>query len=495
MWAWGTGPLGDGTPAGKVVPVRIGNDTNWTFISSSLYGGATYGLQSDGALWFWGSKQLSPVKFGADKWTFVSSSTRHFHGIKSDGTLWAWGDNSEKSFGDGTNISSAVPVQIGTDNNWVEVSNSDKHTIARKTDGTLWGWCSNNKYGGKNEYGELGLGNTKAVYIPTKISEFTTTKVVKISTRNHGSQIIDSDGNRWEWGGTMDNGLKYSDGKLNLVPKKDEAKWKSICSNTTMSIAIKSDNSLWGWGYPMESKPLESKSQIGKEYDWIKIAAGDAHLLAINSKGELYTWGSNVAGQLGIGSREKSDGFSLPLSSNPLEIRNKAIALKELMKASIVLDNIKFDSIMSTKSKWDIGGTYNLTQTDGCIKEIQNYKLIISNDLGAKGSHLYRIEQVDGGTGIVDFYEIEDATYDNYKNRLYAKQTEKGGGSRNNYGLGIENHGLMFKIGEKYCLMQDLSIKGGIAKTTIHYEEYDEAAINKWKFINCTFEGKVILNK
>lgn len=479
LWFWGNNQL---------VPVRIGMNTNWKFISGM------YGLQTDGSLWYWEEGYASsPIRFGTENWVFISSGFRRVHGIKSDGTLWAWGNNEEKSFGDGTNISSKVPIQIGTDNNWVEVSNSDNHTIARKSDGTLWGWCSNNKYSGRNQHGELGLGNTKAVFIPTKLGSFSNKKAVQISICDDGSQAIDSEGNKWAWGGWNVIGVKYTNGKDKLEAEIDnDAKWKSISSNGyTMTFAIKSDNSIWGWGYPLDGTKI---SQLGYSQDWVKIAGGYNHLLAINNKGTLYAWGDNTNGQLGIGSVEKFDGFTSPLSSDQLDIRNKAIALKRLMDAAVALDNIKFDSIMSTKSKWDISGTYNLTQSDGCIKEIQNYKLIISNGVENKGSHTYHVEQVDGGTGYVDFYEIEDATYDNYKNRLYAKQTEKGGGTYNSYGNGTASHGLMVKIGGKRCLIQDLTIKGGIAKATIHYEEYD-AASNQWKFINCTFEGKVILNK
>ena len=42
---------------------------------------------------------------------------------------------------------------------------------------------------------------------------------------------------------------------------------------------------------------------------WEKIALGETHVLAINEKGELYAWGSNGKGELGIGTTYESSVF------------------------------------------------------------------------------------------------------------------------------------------------------------------------------------------
>ena len=42
---------------------------------------------------------------------------------------------------------------------------------------------------------------------------------------------------------------------------------------------------------------------------WEKIALGETHVLAINEKGELYAWGSNKKGELGIGAVYESSTF------------------------------------------------------------------------------------------------------------------------------------------------------------------------------------------
>jgi hypothetical protein len=55
LWAWGYnnfGQLGDGTKKTRVIPTRIGTDTDWVQVVASS---SAYGLKTDGSLWAWGS--------------------------------------------------------------------------------------------------------------------------------------------------------------------------------------------------------------------------------------------------------------------------------------------------------------------------------------------------------------------------------------------------------------------------------------------------------
>ena len=44
-----------------------------------------------------------------------------------------------------------------------------------------------------------------------------------------------------------------------------------------------------------------------EHYRWMRVASGAYHTLAINSRGELYAWGSNKNGQLGIGTTTENE--------------------------------------------------------------------------------------------------------------------------------------------------------------------------------------------
>ena len=43
--------------------------------------------------------------------------------------------------------------------------------------------------------------------------------------------------------------------------------------------------------------------QIGADADWVMVSAGDFHSLALKSDGTLWAWGYNYQGQLGDGSQ------------------------------------------------------------------------------------------------------------------------------------------------------------------------------------------------
>jgi alpha-tubulin suppressor-like RCC1 family protein len=72
------------------------------------------------------------------------------------------------------------------------------------------------------------------------------------------------------------------------------------------SMALKSDSTLWAWGYNTAGSVGDSTTvnkliptAIAPNKRWISISAGGAHSLAIDKSGALYAWGDNTVHQLG----------------------------------------------------------------------------------------------------------------------------------------------------------------------------------------------------
>ncbi len=77
-------------------------------------------------------------------------------------------------------------------------------------------------------------------------------------------------------------------------------------------IILATDGSLWTWGeeplgWPVLGIPNVNHTpflrQVGKDKDWIDIATGDYHCLALKADGSLWAWGGNIRYQLGDGTR------------------------------------------------------------------------------------------------------------------------------------------------------------------------------------------------
>ncbi len=234
----------------------------------------------------------------------VSAGAQHTVAIKTDGSLWAWGYNAHGQLGDGTNIDRNVPKQIGTDTNWTVVSAGGEHTVAIKRDGSLWAW-------GVNSYGQLGDGTNgwlKDKNIPTKISDAKDWNVVSAGYAH--TMAIKTDGSLWAWGwncnGQLGDGT-YTDKNVPTLIGTDTT-WAVVSAGHFHTVAIKANKTLWAWGLNDNGQLGDGTNtdkniptRIGTGINWDNVSAGHFHNVAIKANKTLWAWGKNEFGQLGDG--------------------------------------------------------------------------------------------------------------------------------------------------------------------------------------------------
>ncbi|MFW5891010.1 MAG: RCC1 domain-containing protein, partial [bacterium] len=255
------GQLGVGNTEDTNSPVLLSSDINWNkFYSSGSY---SYHIKEDGTLWSWGSNsggqlglgdtinRSSPVQVGTDAdWDFVNPYIVAM--IKTNGTLWVCGRNNFRKLGTGDNIDRSIPTQIGTDANWIEAYNLGQSSIFVKSDSTLWGT-------GKNNYGELGLSDTIIRSKPTLIGSNFDIDYLFSGTNCFFAKK--NDGNFYAWGAS------------------------SVGSLGVGNVSINS------------SSPTLIGSNI--DFDYIENSSATSYGTTLN--GNLYGWGRNERGDLGLG--------------------------------------------------------------------------------------------------------------------------------------------------------------------------------------------------
>jgi len=301
-------------------------EPNFDTLSISSGPNFTLAVKTDGTLWSWGwngAGQLgqgttdsnmthnTPVQVGSGtNWKMVSAGGNHSVAIKTDGTIWAWGYNYSGQLGISSNVSQNVPTKIGVGTTWKYVTAGGEHTIALKNDGTIWSW-------GYNNYGQLGLGTTDTATThnsPVKIGTGTTWKM--ISTRDYHNLAVKTDGTLWSWGrnnyGQLGQGTSDSATTHNAPVQAGVGNtWKIISAGGQFSLALKTDGTLWSWGFNDLGRLGQGTSdgatthnvptQIGSGTTWRVVMAGLQHSLATKSDGTLWAWGYNGSGQLGSG--------------------------------------------------------------------------------------------------------------------------------------------------------------------------------------------------
>jgi len=323
LWSWGYGchgEMGNGTTTcTNRNPVQESTHSTWSSVSAGEY--HTTAIRSDGTLWSWGYNgygQLGDGTYGnnrntprqestyAHDWSSVDAGWIHTAAIKTNGTLWSWGYGGQGQMGNGTSNSyNPNPIQEGTHSTWSSVS-VGYHTAAIKTNGTLLSW-------GYGCHGQMGNGSPYYCtnQNPVQVGKSTWSSV---SVGVHHTAAIRSNGTLWSWGyaphGQMGNGTSNNNNP-NPVQEGTHSTWSSVnAGEYYTTAAIRSNGTLWSWGYGCQGQmgngtttctnrnPVQESTYAN---NWSSVGGGGLHATAIKSNATLWLWGANNYGELGDG--------------------------------------------------------------------------------------------------------------------------------------------------------------------------------------------------
>ncbi len=185
---------------------------------------------------------------------------------------------------------------------WSSVALGDYHGCGIKMAGELWCW-------GQNFAAQLGIGNTLDRPKPSRVGD--DDDWLEISAGNAETCGIRAEGELWCWGSNSDGELGLGDTDQRLTPTRvgTESDWTSISIiGSTHTCGIRAEGELWCWGWNSDGQlglgdtdQRLTPTRVGTESDWTSISIENDSSCGIRAEGELWCWGSNIVPAMGIG--------------------------------------------------------------------------------------------------------------------------------------------------------------------------------------------------
>ncbi len=272
----------------------------------------------------------------------VAIGADHSLAFFNNSTVRAWGDNYQGQLGNNTTNYSSVPVPVKVKSltnltGVIAVAAGGFHSLALMNDGTVWSW-------GDNTFGQLGRSGNSLIADPVSTGTTGIASITAIAAGGDHSLALRNDGTVWAWGyngyGQLGNNTITNSTVPVQVFNADGTPFnniKAIAAGGAFSVALMNDGTVWAWGYngfgqlgidpaktPFSSIPV----QVAGLPVIKAISAGLDHVLALDGSGNIWAWGYNALGQLGIGTTSTSfistptqiTGFTAALITSPFTV-------------------------------------------------------------------------------------------------------------------------------------------------------------------------------
>ncbi|XP_031564705.1 RCC1 and BTB domain-containing protein 1-like [Actinia tenebrosa] len=235
--------------------------------------------------------------------------------VTHDDEVFGIGSNLSSCLGVGDQQNCLLPRKVETlcHKKLCDLSfGSGPHVLALTETGEVYAW-------GHNGYCQIGNGNTSQnpVFIPTILPVLQGKVITQIACGSHHSLALTSEGEVYAWGynncGQIGSGSMTNQSSPRKVASTlNNRKIVSVVCGQTSSLALSDTGEIFAWGYNGNgqlgvgnntNQPCPYKvTGLGGIF-MVKIACGYAHALGLSDSGLLFAWGANSYGQLGTGNK------------------------------------------------------------------------------------------------------------------------------------------------------------------------------------------------
>ncbi|KAL6044707.1 G patch domain-containing protein 8 isoform X3 [Balamuthia mandrillaris] len=210
------------------------------------------------------------------------------------GQAWAYGNGANGQCGNGDRTPSIPVPRCVLLSKVTFVACGNMHTAFLTDLGDVY-TC------GSGSYGRLGLGDTRDRNVPSCIEMLKGQRVRHIACGNKHTIAVTDSGQVWTWGAAFRGQLGYDVASTHAAVNSLPSSSPSVASQKKQKMAL--------WSRP---HPIASLADIQVRF----VAAGGNVSAVIACNGNVWTFGDNSVGQLGIGASIK-----LPYSSEPCLVR------------------------------------------------------------------------------------------------------------------------------------------------------------------------------
>ncbi len=309
-------------------PVALPSGVSIVSLDASSWRGAT-ALDSKGRVWEWEKfsagvrdaipKEVNLDALGGTGVLAIKEGNNHGYRLFLDqaGRVWMSGALCDSVTGlrqlDLTALGEARVMSMAA--GW-------SHALLLDDTGQLWAW-------GSNGHGELGNGTTvsSCTLVAVDQSALGGSRVVDVGIAGAGtssgsgsaSLALDESGRVWAWGQNVEGILGPGAPEYRLSPGRVQLPEELLITRIAASVgafafALDDTGQLWGWGNndggqmgigsrspDLPSAPTRVDQTALGAAKVVSMATGYLHALALDSEGRLWAWGWNGFGALGNG--------------------------------------------------------------------------------------------------------------------------------------------------------------------------------------------------
>ena len=286
--------------------------------------------------------------------------------VTDDFKIYSWGLNDYCQLARKVlpNVTHNYPAQckIFSEINPRLLSSGDEHTV-------MVDYCNETYVWGGNMAGQLGIGHSRE---PRSVIKLTSLKqgVKYVASKGRKSYLVTNDGKLYSWP-NKDVNSKFSPALCKVIDSN--ISFSQVSCGQNFAIALTCNGLLYSRGTNNYGQlglgDLRSREEFTlidslKDYGekTVEISCGHQHSACKTATGKVFTWGSGLQGQLGVGSKKQA--------IKPVLVK----AVEATLKAKSVQAGYYATYILFENRKVYQAGSVSATNTENMSFKLFNYE-------------------------------------------------------------------------------------------------------------------------